>query len=165
MTQQHTSAATSINSKKVPALFNKIAWKQGQTNIDIGGGKYNTAIDHLSKYGAINIIYDPYNRSEEENKQALSIARNGVDSVSISNVLNVIQELECRQQVIQTAYDALHADGTCYITVYEGNGNGQGKETTKGWQEHRKLNSYLIEVQQIFPTAYTKNGMIIAKKA
>ncbi len=67
--QKYSSKDTSINSAKVPAIFRKIDWTDltSQKNIDIGGGKYDTATEYLMQYGVSNIIYDPFNRSFNDN--------------------------------------------------------------------------------------------------
>lgn len=40
--QSYSSKNTSINSKRLPAVYNKIKWSSfsGQTVLDIGAGKY-----------------------------------------------------------------------------------------------------------------------------
>ena len=69
MNQTITSASTSINSAKVPAVFKKVrSWAPGQINVDLGGGRYDTATEYLLReYGAHNLVLDPYNRTEEHN--------------------------------------------------------------------------------------------------
>jgi hypothetical protein len=86
------------------------------------------------------------------------------DTATISNVLNVIKEPEIRQGVLQDAYNALKAGGQVYVSVYQGNETGIPAVSSKGWQENRKLASYLGEVKRIFTNAYIKNGIIIGEK-
>ena len=57
--QRYTSAKTSINSTKVPSLFNKISWVPDTNNLDYGGGKFNTATNYLASKKVRNIIFDP----------------------------------------------------------------------------------------------------------
>ena len=166
MNQTITSATTSINSKKVPAVFNRVKdWQPGQVNVDLGGGKYDTATEYLWKtYGVHNVIIDPYNRTPEWNEAARSLARNA-GSATISNVLNVIPELDVRLDVLRQAHELVAPGAPVYITVYEGDGSGTGRQTgTDSWQENRKLRDYLEEVREIFPAAELKGGMIIARK-
>ena len=67
--QKITSKDTSINKNVYPAVFNRVKdWEEGTVNLDIGGGKYDTATDYLENFGVENLIYDPYNRDEEWNK-------------------------------------------------------------------------------------------------
>ena len=61
MLQNYTSANTSINSTKVPAVFRKADFCKGTVNLDMGGGKYDTATEYLEGKGVENLILDPYN--------------------------------------------------------------------------------------------------------
>lgn len=162
MVQEFTSANTSINSSKVPAVFKKIWWGTNPINLDIGGGKFDTATNYLDGLGVKNLIYDPYNRSEAHNAQILAfLAEHGkVDSATLSNVLNVIKEPEVRRELLVFAQK--HARKV-FITVYEGNRSGIGKASKKGcWQENRKLTDYVQEVKNVFKFALVQRGMIIA---
>lgn len=161
--QQFTSADTSINSSKVPAVFNKVNWKSGTVNVDIGGGRFDTAQEFLKPKGVENLVYDPYNRSKEHNKRISDrLDKKKADTATISNVLNVIQEKSARFEVLNNARENVKPGGEVYITVYEGNGSGIGAETSKGYQLNMKLKDYLSEVQEVFPNAYIRKGMIVA---
>ena len=36
--------------------------QKGHRNLDVGGGKFNTATEHVKKYyGVTNLVFDPYN--------------------------------------------------------------------------------------------------------
>jgi hypothetical protein len=151
--QTITSASTSINKTKVPALFKKIHWTPYTTNIDFGGGKFNTASDYLwNNYRIASLIFDPYNRTYEENEVVLNYAKefNGVDTVTCSNVLNVIKGEKGRKVVILNCFDLLKTNGCAYFSVYEGNKSGIGKQTGKDrWQENRRLSSYYTEIYNV----------------
>lgn len=157
MKQTITSAATSINAKKVPALFKRVQWKPGTRNLDLGGGRYNTATEYLEGKGVLNWIYDPYNRSEAENQEAMQC---NPDTVTISNVLNVIKEPEARRELLELAKSF---NCPVYITVYEGNGSGEGRETRAGWQENRKLAEYVEEVATVFGFVVRHGSVITAR--
>jgi predicted RNA methylase len=163
--QSITSAGTSINAVKLPVLFSKVEFKPGTVNADIGGGKYDNVTTFLATKGVLNYVYDPYNRSKDYTEFVISKIEHGqCDTVTISNVLNVIKEQKSRDEVLLNAVDAVKDNGTVYITVYEGDGTGKGKETSKGWQENRKTPTYLPEVKKYFDDVTLKNGVIIAKK-
>ena len=164
--QKYTSAKTSINSTKVPALFKLINLPSGTINLDFGGGRYDTATDYLSNNGVTNLVYDPYNRSSAHNKEVLNqIKENGgADSVTCSNVLNVIAEPEARLTVIKNIYNLAKSGASCYFTVYEGSGSGEGAETKSGYQLNKKTADYLEEIQQVFPNAKRKGKLIVATK-
>jgi hypothetical protein len=163
--QQYTSAETSINQNKLPAVFNKVNFESGTTNFDNGGGKFDNATEELAKRGVKNIIYDPYNRTKEHNENVISQIKNKkADTSTISNVLNVIQEKEARIEVLRNSKNAIKDGGKCYITIYEGNKTGVGAATSKGYQLNMKTKDYLNEVKEVFPNAVIKNGVIIATK-
>lgn len=165
--QAFTSASTSINSTKVPAVFKKVAWGAGQVNLDIGGGRFDTAAEYLEQFGTRNLVYDPYNRTLEHNTSVLDelYAREGADTCTISNVLNVINDEEARLEVLDLARHWLSGTGICFITVYEGDRSSVGRQTGKdSWQNNRPLKEYLQEVRAVFPEAYISRGMIVAVK-
>ena len=168
--QSIPSAKTSINSGKLPVLFSKVKFNSGTVNLDIGGGKFDNATEHLANQGIASYIYDPYNRTDEHNKMAAAATQDGQsDTVTISNVLNVIKEQDARNEVLQNAVDAVKQDGTVYITVYTGDGKGVGRisktedGTASCWQENRATVTYVKEVSKYFKNVTLKNGVIIAK--
>ena len=157
-----TSAATSL--RQVPAIFKKVDFSF-KTNLDLGGGKYNEVQTYFDyqEYEAINEVYDPFNRSEEHNEAVLKKAKwQGCDTVTISNVLNVIKDKEHRLELLKLA-----AQYGCpvYITAYEGDRSGIGKETTKGYQLNRKLKDYESEIKEVFRVVKRTNGFIKAYNA
>ena len=162
--QNYTSANTSINSTKVPAVFKKIYWTAGRVNLDLGGGKYDTATDWLEERGVMNLIYDPYNRPKAHNTTVLRYAYDeGVDYVTISNVLNVIDDPNARRMLLQKAWLALKDGHFCFITVYEGDKSGIGRKTKNDcWQNNMRLREYLDEVHEVFGNAHIEDGMIVA---
>lgn len=151
MRQRHTSEKTCRN--QLPALHRALvqagAWRSGDTNADIGGGRFDKAVEELARHGVENIVWDPYNRSPEHNEAALRRIVRGTTTATVAKVLNVIAEPEVRAIVIRLAAKA----GRTYFHVYEGDGSGTGKETRDGWQEHRKLATYLPEVARHFGRA------------
>lgn len=162
--QEITSQETSINERKIPAVFNQVKeWKEGTVNADIGGGRFDNVTNWLRDRGVENLIIDWFNRDRAFNEANINRVRGGrADTATISNVLNVIQEPNARELVIRQAADALKEDGTAYFYIYEGNGSGQGRATTKGWQENRKAASYMDEISQHFENVERRNQMIVA---
>lgn len=158
--QKYTSACTSINAKKAPAVYGMkkaIDIMSGKTVIDIGGGKYDIAIETAKNYGATVEIYDKFNRTESHNNSVLS---GDYDVAIISNVLNVIDSKDARADVILLAAQKA---STILVTVYEGNGTGIGKQSgIDSWQENRKTADYVQEIQQVLPMANIKrHGKLI----
>lgn len=160
--QEYDSAATSINSKKLPAIYNMVEFHPGELALDYGGGKFDNAVNYLKDKDVTLLVYDPYNRTDEHNKEVLSIIRDnrGVDVAVCSNVLNVIKEPEARINVLQNIKRLVKSGGDVYITVYEGTGNGNEGPTKSGYQLNRKTVGYMEEVQSVFPNA-ERHGKLI----
>ena len=168
--QKYKSADTSINKKKLPATFTELVKKgviqPGMIVADLGGGKFDNAIEWAKEHGASLHVIDPYNRSMEYNKKSLEEVKGKADLVTVNNVLNVIAEPEQRAKVVQRAYRLLKQGGKLYIKIYEGSKSGEGMETQggKSWQNNRVTKEYMEEVLKIFPNAKTKGEFIIATK-
>jgi hypothetical protein len=163
--QEITSARTSINEKKLPAVFNKVKeWASGTINADIGGGRFDNATDWLRDRGVTNLIIDWFNRDRAFNEANIDRVRGGqADTATASNVLNVIQEPEARDLVIRQAADAIKEGGTAYFYIYEGDKSGTGKQTTSGWQENRRTQDYIDEISNHFGDVTRQGQMIVAK--
>ena len=150
MEQRYTSADTSINSKKKPAIYSKVNVTSGSI-LDYGCGKY------FDSYGLPENIsgYDKYNRPDAE------VLTRHYDKVLCSNVLNVIAEKSVRLEILKS----MRALGdVVYITVYEGDKTGKGKATKKEcFQLNRTLREYMPEISEVFTDVSVKRGMIIAR--
>lgn len=154
--QEYNSSKTSINAEKLPAIFNMISFKENSINLDYGGGKYDNAAEYLSsKYGATNLVYDKYNRTPEHNREILETIRKngGADTITCSNVLNVIAEESERLAVLRNCKRYLKSGGTCYVTIYAGDSTGEGHTTKSGYQLNRKVAEYEEEIKSVFPGA------------
>ena len=162
--QEFTSENTSINSTKLPAIFNMVNFQPNTVNIDYGGGKFDNVADYLTQFDVVNLVYDPYNRSAEHNKEVVQLVREhgGADTATCSNVLNVIKEPEVRLNVLKNISKLVKSGGEVYITVYEGSGKGNEGPTKSGYQLNRKTADYLEEIQQVFPDAKRKGKLITA---
>lgn len=162
--QEFTSENTSINKNKLPAIFKMVNFKPGTINLDYGGGRFDNVAEYLSEFDVVNLVYDPYNRSNDHNKMVIDEIRKngGADTATCSNVLNVIKEPEVRLNVLNNISKLVKPGGYVYITVYEGSGKGNEGATKSGYQLNRKTQDYLEEVQQVFPDAKRKGKLIIA---
>ena len=165
--QEYDSAATSINSSKLPAIYKMVNFEPGKVYLDFGGGKFDNGVYFVKDKGATLLVYDPYNRSEEHNKQVLAELKEngGADAGLNSNVLNVIKEPEARLAVLRNLKRMVKPGGDIYITVYEGTGKGNEGPTKAGYQLNRKTADYMEEVQQVFPNATRKGKLIKATNA
>ena len=161
--QTYTSAGTSINSARLPAVFGKIRPRSGEIVLDYGCGKYTEHIRSAIPE-AVYMPYDPYNQPDSVNMDSLQTVADAIRSgcpvtVVCSNVLNVIDSDE---EVMNIAgwilYITKHTGGTAYITVYEGNRSGSGRQTGPDqYQRNQPLREYL----KYFPGAQIRSGMIV----
>ena len=143
MTQEFSSAMTSINSKKLPAVYHKINWEKlnpGFKILDWGSGRF---IDHISNFikekGGNYYPYDPYWIDKEHNIMAKKLQP---DIIISANVLNVIKEEEVIRFIIRTL---LNYNCPVVFSIYEGDKSGIGRETKKGcWQRNEVFKPYFI---------------------
>ena len=152
VTQTYTSASTSVNSKRLPAIYKKIDWNKLKVKygdlvvLDIGAGKYTQHIkEYIESKGGEYIPYDPYNLSPADNLYAgANFQRATV--VICSNVFNVIKEMD----VIYDIHDMIIKYKVPYfISIYEGDKSWIGRETKKGcWQRNETIDAYLINCRE-----------------
>lgn len=136
-----------------------------KTNLDYGGGRYNTGTNYLKDNNITNYVYDIFNRYEKHNNEILNTIENigGVDSVTLLNVLNVIREKSTRLYVIKHAYSFLKDDGIMIITCYKGTNDENGSLTKSNtWQENRNVKSYISEIKEALDNI-NSNCLIIKK--
>ena len=162
--QEYDSAATSINSTKLPAIYRMIKLQPGTVGVDFGGGRFDNAVEYLRDQDVTLCVYDPYNRSSEHNREVLRTLRanGGADFAINSNVLNVIKEPEARKGVLENIKKITKSGAPIYITVYEGRGDAKEGVTKSGYQLNRKTADYLEEIQEVFPDAKRKGKLIVA---
>ena len=162
--QTYTSKATSINQKKLPAVYGK-AILSAPLVMDYGCGKFTDHIkEHVNRQHRTYLPFDPYNQPDDRNAATATIVCHAMSrhlpvDVICSNVLNVIDDLDTIQEIadhIETI--ATISGGTGYVTVYEGNRSGIGKQTGPDqYQRNEPLRAYL----KYFSNATIKNGMIV----
>lgn len=160
MTQTYTSANTSINSTKLPAVYNKIDWEKAiltnRTVLDYGCGKFNNAKDFVEETGFEWHGYDKYNRSREENGSVLDFLLDYLraDITVCSNVLNVI---DSEEEIKKIARIIRNYSNHYFVTVYEGDKSGNGKSTK--WDCYQR-NESVKEYLKYFPNAVVYKGVI-----
>lgn len=159
--QKVSSAQTALC--QVPALLKRAPLPARGVNLDIGGGACDRGTQFLRGRQVTSYVYDPFNRSAEENQRAAKAACCGqAASVTIANVLNVIPEAQARRRVLQQAADAVGAKGRVFVDVYEGDRSGRGRRTSKGWQANRALGAYKRELERVFRRVEVVDGRIEA---
>lgn len=165
MAQTFTSSGTSINRTKLPAVYGKAVFTSPVV-FDYGCGKY---IDHIrehlrEKYGAVLLPFDPFNQPRDVNGESRRYVSNCIAyqlpvDVVCSNVLNVIDsETSIRTIAWNIENIVRKTGGTGYVTVYEGDRSGVGRQTgSDQYQRNEPLKAYL----KYFPNGTIRNGMII----
>lgn len=143
--------------RQVPALLKALAHRgdlaSGSVNADIGGGAYALGTAFLADAGVQNLVYDCQLDRGHNSAVLRQIADGGAHSATVANVLNVIPSGAVRREVVALAVHAVRPGGSAWFAVYEGDRSGQGRATSKGWQENRLLDSYLAEVRAVAPGA------------
>jgi hypothetical protein len=166
-----TSKQTSINSARIPRIGKAVAaikpWVRNSVNLDIGGGRYDSLTAYLKdEHGVLNLIYDPFNRSPGHNATVLrQTTACPPDTITLSNVLNVIDDEEIAIDLLKWAYNALAIGGSLYVTIYEGN---RSKVPTfvgsDQYQANKPTNDYLSMIEAVFGNVAVKHKVIIANK-
>ena len=160
--QKYTSKNTSVNTTRVPAVYNKVCWDKlpaGAKVLDWGCGK-DTALTSgmLDKHGLIHVGYDPNWKTRIENVAAMSLL--GIaDAFVCSNVLNVIDD----DNTVRDICDKAAKHTYFFIYVYEGDRSGVGKRSKEDcYQRNEKTKSYLqyFSEQAIHDGIYIKNGVL-----
>ena len=165
MAQTFTSAATSINSTKLPRVYRHVKPAPGSVVLDYGCGRYTDHIRSALPEDVKYLPWDPYNQPGHVNKATAMLLWRYVNAgrpltVVCSNVLNVIDDENTVASIADDlATVAIRSGGTVYVTVYEGDGSGVGRQTGPDqWQRNEKLRSYL----RYFPeSARIRSGMIV----
>lgn len=158
--QNYTSAETSINSKRLPAVYNKKnIFKNGDSVLDYGCGKYTDHIkERMNEIGCVWSGYDKYNQSDNVNTETKEKMKDGFDVGICSNVLNVIDSLDVIEDIIREIKDCCK---TAVFFIYEGNKSGEGKKTKKNcWQRNERTNKYVELMSSMGYEPVRKGNMI-----
>lgn len=171
-----TSKNTSINSKKLPAIYNRLDWdalrerwakitKFDRTPIvlDFDCGRYTDHIEQfLTTKGFIFRGYDPFWKSKKENYEALS---SEAYVVICSNVLNVIlddiilNELQNKIRNFSFSVGLDKKQSLYYISIYTGRGDGIGRITKEDcYQRNLKINEYKLSSDYIRKNTITSKA-------
>lgn len=180
MKQAYTSAATSMNATKLPKVYGKLPPLPRHTLLfDYGCGKYT---DHIRAAlpDVVYCPYDPYNQPPEVNSASVYYLLCAAHirmpvTVVCSNVLNVIDSDEVVHDIAFRILSAVvKTGGTAYVTVYEGNRSGTGRQTGPDqYQRNQPLRDYLpyFQTEHVYhyygrvyrPAAAVERGMIVVR--
>lgn len=151
---------------------------KGKINFDIGGGRSDQFNNKLTELGVTNIHTDANwlknteSGQYEENmekaiadlEQKKSTYAGKADTVSVNNVLNVIDDDDTIKMVVNDAFSILKSGGKGYFKIYEGNTSGQSAPTSNGYQRNQKTEFYIPFVSSIFGDVKKVSDIIIAIK-
>lgn len=177
------SAATA--RRQVPAIARLVdnigGWdrskkqrKLGTHNLDIGAGPYGEFTDWLFNRSCItNWEYDPGHVTALGNAKEQEVAirafrddGNSFDSITISNVLNVVTGPEM-VGVLDFAAGLASSDTDIYITVYEGDRLGRARKTRDGYQQNKPIQWYeqrvrwLLKSPRCYQAVVERRGSLI----
>ena len=136
--------------------------------VDIGGGRFDNAVEDLAKQDVELQVYDPFNRTPDHNNVVKELVADGGADVAVSNnTLNVIKEPKNIKRVIQQAENAIKPGDKAYFTVYAGDKSGKGKTTSKGYQRNEPTSAYVSRVEEVFGegNVQSKGDLITATKS
>lgn len=152
--QTITSARTSRN--QIPCTAKLIDFNQYKIVLDYGCGKYDTFKNYIEGLGLKYYGYDPYHKTEEENKIALNCKP---DLVTCNNVLNVINNDNILDDII---YNISQFNCTAIFCVYEGDKSGRGKLTLNDcYQRNEPAINYIEYLSRHFNNIKRKGNMFI----
>jgi len=149
-------AAAKTSRNIIPSAFKN--FDTGPVNLDFGGGKYDTATEYLKEKNVTNLVFDPFNRSDEHNNKVMSeIIVNGCDSITCLNVLNVISETE-RKEVYRHIKMMLETTRCKKVIfqMYAGNGTGVAEFANGVNQNNLKLTKYFTEILEQFASYHVE---------
>lgn len=162
--QDVSSADTSL--AQIPAVFKSKIFVPRGKNLDIGAGKFDLGKEYLESERGVkeSVPFDPFNRSVESNRAAVDRLQSGerFGTTTVPNVLNVVAEAPARDNVVLQAAQALEPNGVAYFQIYEGDRSGNGRRTSKGFQNNKKTSDYVAEVREHFGNVRTSGNIIVA---
>ena len=164
---QKAKADTSLN--QIPALIKKHASDLGSVNLDWGGGKYNKTTDYLAERGVTNLVYDPYNRDIDHNREIILQAYStAINTITCANVLNVLKSKAARTKLLKEIYGVVKYQYskqyrwvTVYFSMYEKNGNGIPDENLP--QTNMKTEDYRAEIAKVFGFTFATEIEMVGK--
>jgi len=158
--QPITSAETCRNQQAAGARALVELYQMPMRVLDFGGGKYSEAQEYLRSLGAVCEVYDPYNRSHEENMRVLN---QKYDLMMCNNVLNVLTD-DVLPHVVLDMYKVAQMCGVIKIvvTVYERDRSGVGCYTGKNsYQRNEKTAAYIDKLRCFLGVSRHKKAVVV----
>lgn len=174
--QTVSSMQTSINTSKIPAVWNKLNYKflqhhmteEGLFVVDYGCGRRATwekVLLHLKcrpELSGVNYFpYDPYWVETDRNRNAISclIQWGKADLCVCANVINVVDSVDAIKNIIKEVTQAKY----WVFAVYEGNKSGNGEYTKGGtcFQHNKRAKEYCWIFNEVLEQSYHIKGNLI----
>lgn len=118
-------------------------------------------IYHYDKY--LDTIYYDDDDHVLATNEWIDIDIQDYDIVVLANVLNVIKDYKEIEETLDKIKSVCNNATTVYISVYEGDRKGEGKETTKGYQRNQKAVKYKEVIEKYFSSVERKSNNYICK--
>jgi hypothetical protein len=158
--QQVSSAETCRNQKAAGARILAEIFEMPMRVLDFGGGKYSEAQEYLKSLGAVCEVYDPYNRTREENIRVLS---QKYDLMMCNNVLNVLTDDVLSNVILDIKKVAELCDvKKIIVTVYERDKSGVGCYTgNESYQRNEKTSVYVDKLRCFLGVSFHKKALVV----
>ena len=151
-----TSANTSLN--QIPSVWKSIDYENVERILDYGCGKYDKFKEFIESKGIEYFGYDKYNRSDEENYNALHSCP---DLIVCANVLNVIDNT---YEIFEILEFISTYNKPVVFSIYEGDKSGVGRVTKKDcYQRNQKTKDYVMMIELFFSKVKRKGNVIFAE--
>lgn len=160
--QKITSAKTCRRITAYGTTFVAEHYSAGTKVLDFGGGKFEDAKNYLAEHKIKCEVYDPYNRTHEENVKAINQKYHVLLCNNVFNTLtDDVIENAIKDMVIVMRHCSIEI---AYITVYERAKNGIGQITAPDqYQRNEKTESYICRLQKYFEKVSIKKKVITAE--
>jgi len=160
-----TSANTSTNqvSRTYSKLFKYGMIGDNELIFDYGCGKYLEKIQQWAYDHNCGVVgYDPYNQTEEHNRQALD-TMHACTHMVCNNVLNVLTDGMLHPTIANIVVHANRAAIKHVIfCIYEGNKSGIGSMSKVDcYQRNTRTKDYINELLPYFTTVTYRYGLLI----
>jgi hypothetical protein len=157
--QNITSAKTCRRITAYGTTFVAENYPAGTKVLDFGGGKFEDAKNYLAEHKIKCEVYDPYNRTYEENTQAIN---KKYDVLLCNNVLNTLTDDVIDKAIEDMILVMQHCQIKIgFITVYERNKTSIGEITAPDqYQRNEKTEIYVAVLEKYFYKVSVKKKVI-----
>ena len=170
--QRERNPVELTDSNKVAATFTdkRFGWVKGQRVLDLGGGRGDKAVEHMSKTHGVKLSVMDIQRAKTDNMRVRAkFLKKPADVTTINNVFSVIEDRGIRTDLLEDAARYTRSDGEIRILINEGDRSGTATRSGKGiWRANRKTQDYVQEVEEVFGSdaiSYVGNRYIVVNNS